>query len=345
MNGEDDQQRAVDRDSLHILPLGDLPMETPGLASARLIKNSHLQGVIEVFSDTYAGSGQLNVESLPAEFGWNPDNPPKEYAMLRRLCRLPSYDVYSLRVSLREQGVEVNTVDALKLSENKNAELTEYMKSFTRPLISQIYGSDQVEIQDFGDVVKLFRDPDISKALEKLRIMADKLEIKPEEIPKFMEDYGDIFLSLSYYRQCLDSLVPIIAGFLFAVDDIKGNFQMKSDIRLMETCEMLESIISERLSGITGRVENFARSTAHMWDEISAARFRQIERVISSYHTNIGGVLCALSVKLDAWHKMFPDPTLGGPARKAEFIMTEMRQGITSIEQVDHEGSLLSFDS
>jgi len=62
------------------------------------------------------------------------------------------------------------------------------MKSFTRPLISQIYGSDQVEIQDFGDVVKLFRDPDISKALEKLRIMADKLEIKPEEIPKFMED-------------------------------------------------------------------------------------------------------------------------------------------------------------
>lgn len=118
MNGEDDQQRAVDRDSLHILPLGDLPMETPGLASARLIKNSRLQGVIEVFSDTYAGSGQLNVESLPAEFGWNPDNPPKEYAMLRRLWRLPSYDVYSLRVSLREQGVEVNTVDALKLSEN-----------------------------------------------------------------------------------------------------------------------------------------------------------------------------------------------------------------------------------
>jgi hypothetical protein len=42
---------------------------------------------------------------------------------------------------------------------------------------------------------------------------------------------------------------------------------------------------------------------------------------------------------------MFPDPTLGGAARKAEFIMTEMRQGITSIEQVDHEGSLLSFDS
>ena len=54
MNGEDDQQRAVDRDSLHIRPLGDLPMETPGLASARLIKNSRLQGVIEVFSNTYA---------------------------------------------------------------------------------------------------------------------------------------------------------------------------------------------------------------------------------------------------------------------------------------------------
>jgi len=332
----------LDRDSLHILPLADIPMDTPGLASARLIKNVRLESVVEVFNDEDAGSGQLGIEDLSQEFGWPLTEAPDDLVMLRKLGYLPSYDVYSLRVSLREQGIEVNSVDALKLSDDMTERLTDYMKDFTRPLISQIYGGGEVEIQDFGDVVKLFRDPDVGKALEKIRMMANKLEIQPEEIPRFMEDYGDIFLSLSYYRQCLDDIEPIITGFLFALDDLRGNFQFKHELGLMQTCDMLESVINERMAQVTGRFENFERGTKHMWDNISADRFRKVESVISSYHTTIGGVLCALSVKMDAWHRLFPDPNMGAPGKKAEFIMSDLKQGMARIQKIEDDAPMLA---
>ena len=336
------KQTSLDRDSLHILPLSDLPMQTPGLKHARLIKNVRLESVVEVFNDQDAGSGQLGIEDLSQEFDWPSNDPPEDLVMLRRLGMLPSYDVYSLRVSLRDQGIAVNDVSALKLSEEMTERLTDYMKDFTRPLIAQIYGGGEVDIQDFSDVIKLFRDPDVEKALEKIKTMATKLEIQPEEIPRFMEDYGDIFLSLSYYRQCLDAIEPIITGFLFAIDELRDNFQLKHEVGLMQTCDMLESVINERMAQITGRFENFERGTKHMWDNISAERFRKVESVISSYHTTIGGVLCALSVKMDAWHRLFPDPKLGGPGKKAEFIMSEMKQGTERIQKIDDDAPMLA---
>ena len=219
----------TDRDSLHTLPLSILPLETAALNRARLIKNVRLNSVIELFTDKDTGSGQIDIEDLPHQFGWDMADPPADMAMMRKVGALPSYDVYSLRISLREMGIPINDHEALKLSDSMNKELTAYMTDFTRPLIMQIYGDDDIKIESFDDVINLFRSPDIKKALEKIRIMADKLKIKPEEIPRFMEDYGDIFLSLSYYRRCLDAIEPIITEFLEAMDALKDNYQFKTD--------------------------------------------------------------------------------------------------------------------
>jgi len=331
-----------DRDSLHVLPLCDIPLDTPGLRSARLIKNVQLVSVVEIFTDADTGSGQLSIEDLPTEFGWDIYEPPKDYVILRTLGLLHSYDVYSLRLTLREHDIEVNSVDALKLSPEKSQELAAYMKDFTRPLINQIYGSDDVDIQDFADVIRLFRDPDVKKALEKLKVMAAKLEIRPEQIPRFMEDYGDIFLSLSYYRSCLDSIEPIITEFIGSLDMLRTNYQFKTDVNLMNTIDMMESVFNNLLANITGRFENFDRGTKHMWDQISAERFRSVEHLISSYHTTIGGVLCALAVKMHAWDRLFPDTNTGGPGRRAEFIMSEMRQGIEKMQKVEESAPVLS---
>ena len=57
-----------DRDSMHILPLTILPLETPSLNRARLIKNVRLESVVELFTDLKSGSGQVDIESLPQEF-------------------------------------------------------------------------------------------------------------------------------------------------------------------------------------------------------------------------------------------------------------------------------------
>ncbi|NQW00849.1 MAG: hypothetical protein HQ483_14185 [Rhodospirillales bacterium] len=338
----DDDLVDVDRDSLHVLPLRILPLATPALRRAKLIKNVRLKSVVELFTNADSGSGQLEIEDLSKEFNWDVADPPADLVMMRQLGLLPSYDVYSLRISLRDLGINIENVSDLKLSDEKNKELTSYMTDFTRPLIQHIYGSDELEISSFQDVVKLFRDPDVKKALGKIQQMSQMLEIKPDEIPKFMEDYGDIFLSLSYYRQCLDSIEPIITEFLDAMDELRDNYQFKTDQNLMQTINHIEATINERMAAVTGRFENFERGTKHMWDKISADRFRKVESLISSYHLSIGGVLCALSVKMEAWSRLFPNKHSGGPGRRAEFIMSEMKQGIDNIVKIDDAAPMLS---
>ncbi len=330
-----------DRDSLHILPLSILPLDTPSLNRAKLIKNVRLDSVIELFTDADTGSGQIGIEDLPQQFNWDMAEPPSDMTIMRKIGMLPSYDVYSLRISLSEMDIAVNDHDALKLSDAMSKELTAYMTDFTRPLIAQIYGGDDVKIESFDDVIKLFRSPDMKTALEKIRIMADKLNIKPEEIPRFMEDYGDIFLSLSYYRRSLDAIEPIITEYLEAMDALKDNYRFKIDQNLGKTMDEMEATINELMAAITGRFENFERGTKHMWDEISADRFRKVEDLISSYHTTIGGVLCSLSVKMDAWARLFPTPSSGGPGKRAEFIMSEMKQGMEKIQKIEDSAPML----
>jgi hypothetical protein len=329
--------RDVDRDSLHILPLCILPLSTTGLKHARLIRNARLESVIEFFEGRHTGSGQLDVEGLSMEFDW-PETPPHpDMVLIRKLAELSSYDVYSLRILLRQQDVEVNDVDALKLSANKRHELNEYMTGFTHPLIMEIYGGVDESIKSFDDVLELFKHPDVKKAREKLQTMADKLGIQIDDLPKFLEDYGDIYLSLSYYRQCLDQITPIIEGFGGALADLRGSMQFKENVNLMNTCDMMESTIHRLEDTINDRFESFKRETQDLWDDISAERFERVEDLIRGSHTFIGGILCALSVKMDAWIKQFPHRRAGGMGKRAEFILSEMKLGIEKIEEIEGE--------
>ena len=58
-------------------------------------------------------------------------DPPADMTMLQKVSNLPSYDVFSLRISLRELDIKVNDVTALRLSDSINSELTTYMTDFT----------------------------------------------------------------------------------------------------------------------------------------------------------------------------------------------------------------------
>lgn len=332
-----------DMDSLFILPLKIIPLETPALKTAKLIKNVRLRSVVELFSNIDGtGSGQVEIETLPKLFGWPEDKIHPDFLVVRKLGLLHSYDIYSLRISLRQQGISVSNAAALRLSDEKSAELTNYMTMFTRPLIHEIYGDENLNIQSFDDVIALFRDPDIQKAKQNLQRMADKLQINLSEVPRFIEDYGDIFLSLSYYRQCLDKLEPIISDFLGSMYDIRNNWQLKQDANLLRTCEMIESTMNGLMANITGRFENFDRSTKDMWSNISAERFRKVKDLIESYHTTIGGILCALTVKMNAWARVFPKKLSGGPVKRGEFIMSEMKQGIENIKKVEDDAPMLA---
>ncbi|MBM3514799.1 MAG: hypothetical protein FJX59_13965 [Alphaproteobacteria bacterium] len=58
-----------DMDALQILPLRVLPFRNEKIGRARLIKNSRLAGVLEVYATRETGSGQVPIERLPEFYG------------------------------------------------------------------------------------------------------------------------------------------------------------------------------------------------------------------------------------------------------------------------------------
>jgi malate synthase len=269
------EKAELDQDALHILPLDILPVETPGLKRAKLIKNARLDSVVELFRDSETGSGQVEVSGLGPVFNWPEDEVHPDETLVSVVCRLHSYDIYTLRIQLRKLGINVNNLDQLKLSKSKSDELTSYMKTFTLPLITQIYGETNSDIQDVSQLIGLFTSPDKSDALKNLKLMASKLEISLSDVPKFLEDYGDVFMSLAYYKNCLDNLIPKVMLYEEATDELKQNHQLSNDRRLMKCVSFISDQLSDITASITGRFESFDRHSEALWENITAESTRE----------------------------------------------------------------------
>jgi hypothetical protein len=324
------------RDAIDQLPLAIIPLETRSLRRARLIKNMQLDGVVEVFSGEGIGSGQLAPDQLAQHFHWKDKTNHPDLQTIRRLAALNSYDVYSLRIELRRLGISISDLGALHLSEEKAQELTHYMKTFTEPLMRQVYGGANSEVQDFDELIAMFERPNKAEALRNLRKIAERLQIELIEVPRFLEDYGDVFLSLAYFKEHLDNLVPRISAFLDGAKGMQSNFQLRNDPRFMSSCAYLDERLSAIITSITGRFESFNQHTAHMWHNITAESFRKVRDLITAHHTTVGGVLCGLSVKMRHWDQRFGKLKGDGAIlSRAEFITSEMRQGIEKIQRIE----------
>jgi hypothetical protein len=328
-----------DMDSLFALPLNILPITTDSLIHARLIKNHRMDSVIEVFSERESGSGQITVDNLPIHFHWKEGHGHRDMQVLSKVAPLPSYDVYSLRRSLREIGIAVNSHTELKLTEEKNRQLTGYMTTFTMPLIREVYGDTAQDVQRFEDIVRLFKDPDVKKALARLKQMAEKLHISVEQIPRFIEDYGDIFLALAYYNHCLDRLSPLIESFSQAMAELRKSMQVRNDRNVMAEIDRQEKVLTGLVNFLKRMFQEFNAMSRDLWSNLTAAKFNQVREYIEGTQIKVGSVLCGLTVKMNAWVSQFPSPGVGGPGTKCEFIMTEMRPGMAEMIAIARGGS------
>ena len=211
-----------DRDSLHTLPISILPLKTRVFRRARMVKNSRLESAIEFFSGAGSGRGQIDVSSVDRYLGLEQTPPHPDVKLLRTVADLPSFDVYSLRILLRAKGISITDSSALTLSPAKIESLSNYMAHFTRPLIAEIFGRDTTGTR-FNDILGMFSGESAESVRERLHTMAGRLGITIDKIPKFLEDYADIFMSLSYYRQCLDQLLPQVQSFMDGIAIGPGN--------------------------------------------------------------------------------------------------------------------------
>ncbi len=321
------------RDALHILPLAAIPLETPGLRRARLIKNVRLETVVELFNDAHAGSGQIVPRHLPAHFASHGGALARDLVKIDRIAQAASFDVYSLRIELRRLDVPVDECWGLRLSERKKAELTRYMRVFTRPLIESVYGTDDITVNSVDDLIRLFAHPDRGEVRRRLRLMADRLDVALTDIPNFLEEYGDIFLSLAYFKRCLDEIVPDVQGFLAWMDGIRAFNEIRRDPRQARLLDEVGRDLTDISTSITGRFESFDNRSQAFWHDINAETFRAVRRLIAAHHVTIGGVLCGLAVKMNLWKARFTHG--GGPHQRLEFVKSEILPGLSYIKALE----------
>ena len=91
-------------------------------------------------------------------------------------------------------------------------------------------------------------------------------------------------------------------------------------------------MVDQLVAVVRGRFNKFDTSTKEMWNNVSSQSFRRIESMIQGSYKDIGKILCALSVKMDAWTRQFPSPDAGGSMKRAEFINSEIRLGLDALK-------------
>jgi RNAse (barnase) inhibitor barstar len=287
-------------DSLHILPLLHMPLETQSLRRARLVKNARLEGMIELFSDAGTGSGQLPPEKLNGFFDFSGKR-AGDYEIICQLGELPSYDVYSLRISLRQIGIDIDSLEGLRLSNDRIDELTGYMAEFTRPLMRFVYGDTGVAPAGFVNLVNLLGSPGASAARVKIAEMAARLDVDVMRIPNFLEDYADVYMSLSFYGQCLEKITPQLDDVLATLRTIRETRSFAHNHALIHDCTQTEQKLHRLFSDVTGVLDDFRQRTEHMWDNLSAETYREMEILVRNHQVRLGAILCALTVKMLAW--------------------------------------------
>ena len=190
---------SVDQDSIHTLAILALPVQHPGLRRARLIKNVNLETRIELFSGQSVGSGQISVDEVPDHFEGGLDL-RADMGILSGLATLPSFDCYTVRRGLRQLDINVSQDATFKLSDVKTQELFPFMRRITRPLIKHLYGDTDLNISDTETLLELVSHPDHDRVLTRLDTMAETLGVSLAKLPEYLEDFGDLFLSASYFE-------------------------------------------------------------------------------------------------------------------------------------------------
>ena len=331
-------EKEAPQDDLSVLPLSGMPIKTPGLRSARLVKNAQLKGMVELFGDAQSGSGQIEAVELRKIFHFDAYN-ENDLSIVRALSNLPSYDVYSLRLQLRKLDIVIDDHACLRLSEDRIRELSSYMRVFTSPLIGAVFGSDEAPNRSYQDLLRLFANPDSAAARRNLIRLADKLKLEIAEIPRLMEDFGDIYMSLSYYQHCLNRNLPILSHFMASARELRKHPRFRNDLTFQQTCDLLDNKLRIVCAEVKNILDVFQARTSEMWDSPSMEEFDRMLKLVAGYQLKIGGALCAITVKMNAWNSTFggeKGAENASPIKRADFIMNDMRHGIESIEHIKY---------
>jgi hypothetical protein len=323
-----------DRDSIHTLPLGTVPIQDAGLRKARLIKNVRLETRIELYRESGMGSAQISVDEIPKFFNGDSEHLATDMGILRKLEVLSSFDCYSLRRGLRDAGIQVDSGEGLSLSSAKRRELFPFMRNLTRPLVRYIYGGKHLNVNDTQALLELISNPDQRAVRSRLEGMSEALETTVEDLPNMLEDFGDVFMSLSYYRSYFVYVVPKLDMLVEWMREVSGSPMLRNDTRMQQSFKGIEQVLSFLSKNVTRRFNQFDKSIVIDWDKVTVETFNQVRKLIMIHHESLAQVLCGLTVKVYEWENAFPNRG-GSPDRRADFLLAEIRPGLDGLHRIE----------
>ncbi len=88
------------------------------------------------------------------------------------------------------------------------------------------------------------------------------------------------------------------------------------------------------IADVTGRIESFDSSTRTIWLSMTSDLFATLPHRLRDYQQGIASIVCAPVRQDGPLGELFPGPGAGSPARRANFIISEMRQGLRHIHSL-----------
>jgi hypothetical protein len=319
----------ADQDSIHTLAVMALPVNHPGLRRTRLVKNVRMETRLEMFSGQGVGSGQIAIESIPDHFSGDAAL-REDMSVLSKLSVLPSFDCYTLRRGLRQQGINVEQETDFKLSDSKIQELFPLMRRITRPLIKHLYGDEDLDVNDTRTLLKLVQNPDHDKVRDRLDRMATTLGVSIAKLPTYLEDFGDLYLSLSYFESYFNELATKITQMLVWSQDVAQSSHLRNDPLSQKVFTDVERRIRYLKDNLDNRFKNLSEVTKVNWDLLDVSMFQKVQRSILAEQIYLATGLCGLVVKIYEWERVFPNAG-GSPDRVLEFVGSELRPGLDNL--------------
>lgn len=332
---------ALTMDKIDELPLSIIPLKSSTLKKAKLLKNSKLETVVELYNDPTSGSFQVPTDEKMTESLGIDGSEAAEHdkLIIQQLSQLDSFDIYSMRSSLQRVGLDLDIgEDVLQLSPDMKKALRHYASAFTTPLLKKIYGLDTQGMDQLGgDLNKLFQNPDKDLVLKNLMKLAENTGIPLGEIPAFIKNYSDVFQSVSYYSYSYDAIRQDSDRFLLWIQDVIDHKDIVNTPQTRKICLQVNRNMTFVLQSLRERFDLFRQSFEVFWSDINAESFVQLRREVMENYESIGHVLCAVVVKINAWREEFPFNDVGSPNHRAKFAMTELAPGIADVRKTEED--------
>jgi len=169
--------------------------------------------------------------------------------------------------------------------------------------------------------------------MRRLKNLARDLGIGVSEIPGFVKQYGDVFLSISYYKRCLAEISREIPEFLGWMEDIRDTSLVQGSGSNTDMLNGIHHDFTRFSRAMKQRLQVFDTLSVTFWGEGGSETLRLLGATVTAQHVGIGAMLCGLTVKLTGWRNRFPRKN-GTPTDRFEFLVSEIVPGLDDIRRV-----------